>query len=137
MAKRNKSKDKVPASTSDAAPFNSAFAGLAALQAQMGGAPEPEAEPEPEAAPPKPGAPYRLPKRVVLQKEKKGHGGKTVTRVRSLAFDAPALEALMKDLKRNLGCGARIEEGEILLQGDIADRAAQWFEGQGVKKVVR
>ena len=77
------------------------------------------------------------PKRVVLQKERKGHGGKTVTRVRSHGLVGEALEQLAKDLKRGLGCGARVEDGEVLLQGDIADRAAAWFEARGTKKVVR
>lgn len=141
MAKRNKKTDKLPASTAPASsgPFNAAFGGLAALRAQMGG-PEaaPESEPEAERAPAAKAPPGTKPlKRVVLQKERKGHGGKTVTRVRSHGLDPAALEALMKDLKKGLGCGARIEDDEILLQGDIVDRAAAWFEGRGTKKVVR
>lgn len=137
MAKRTKNHEKVPPSTgADAGPFNSAFGGLAALRAQMG-APASEPEPPPNAPRPTPAAkssPYG--KRVVLQKERKGHGGKTVTRVRTLTISPTEMEALMKALKRSLGCGARIEDGEIVLQGDIADRAAQWFTAQGVAKVV-
>lgn len=140
MAKRSKHKEKVPTSTApeSSGPFNSAFGGLAALKAQMtAGAPEAPVAP-PVEAPAKPMSAGAKPlKRVVLQKERKGHGGKTVTRVRSHGLGPEALEALMKDLKKGLGCGARIEDDEILLQGDIVDRAADWFEARGTKKVVR
>ncbi len=100
----------------------------------MGPATEAAKAPQTESAPA--GPPCKLGNRVVLQKERKGHGGKTVTRVRTLTLPAKDLEALAKDLKRSLGCGARTEDNEIILQGDIADRAAVWFKAQGMKKVV-
>jgi len=134
VAKRKKTKVE-PNTPEPAGPFNSAFGGLAALRAQMGDAPEQAPAPTPtERKKPAPASKYG--KRVVLQKERKGHGGKTVTLVRTLTLKPEEMQALTKELKRSLGCGARIEDGEIVLQGDIADRAAKWFTKQGVAKVV-
>jgi len=65
--------------------------------------------------------------RIVVQREKKGRKGKTVTRVAGLCLEAHALEKLARDLKRALGCGASIEEGEIVLQGAMTARAAEWL----------
>jgi len=44
------------------------------------------------------------------------------------------LEALLKELKKALGCGGQIEEGKIVLQGEIADRASEWFARMGAKQ---
>ena len=62
--------------------------------------------------------------RVVVQREKKGRAGKTVTRVIGLELGAEALAELARDLKRALGCGASVEQTEILLQGAQTDRVA-------------
>lgn len=93
--------------------------------------------PRKEAAAPKTTqALSKLPK-VSVQHRTAGCGGKTVTVVsipKECAFD---LEALAKDMRKALGCGSRVEEGKIVLQGDICDRAEAWFTKNGVKKVVR
>jgi len=73
--------------------------------------------------------------RVVVRRERKGHGGHTATVLEGLA--GLDLDATAKRLKKALGCGAGVEAGAILLQGDVSERAALWLEGQGVKKVVR
>lgn len=134
MAKRTKDNAKLPLTTTpSAAPFNAAFGALAALKAELGEASPP---PPPASEPPKGKAASALGNRVVLQRERKGHGGKTVTRVLGLSLDAAGLEGLAGDLKRGLGCGARVEAGEIVLQGDLTERAERWFKERGVKKVV-
>lgn len=75
--------------------------------------------------------------KVSLQRRTAGCGGKTVTVV-SLPKECPLnLEALAKDMRKALGCGSRAEEGKIILQGDICDRAEDWFIKNGVKKVVK
>ncbi|MFN3199610.1 MAG: hypothetical protein ACE366_14490 [Bradymonadia bacterium] len=73
---------------------------------------------------------------LVLRKERKGRGGKTVTRLTGrgdadVGLSAPDLKALAKDLRKALGCGASIENGELVLQGDIAPRAAEWLTAHG------
>jgi len=74
--------------------------------------------------------------RIVLQLEKKGHGGKRATRVEGLAFGTEALNSLARELRREMGCGAWVEGGTLLLQGDLTDRLREWFAGKGAKRVV-
>lgn len=77
-------------------------------------------------------AELKIPK-VSLQKKRAGCGGKTVTVVTLSKDSNVAPEALVKELKKGLGCGARVEDGKIVLQGDIADRAAEWFSRRNIK----
>jgi translation initiation factor 1 len=74
--------------------------------------------------------------RIVLQFEKKGHGGKRATRVEGLPFGTEALNSLARELRREMGCGAWVEGGTLLLQGDLTERLRDWFEGKGAKRVV-
>lgn len=73
--------------------------------------------------------------RAVVRKERKGHGGKTATVVEGVP------EALREKhcaaMKRSFGCGARVEGELIVLQGELADRAATWLSENGARKVVR
>ncbi len=75
---------------------------------------------------------------VTLHRESAGRGGKTVTLV---AVKPPqtknSLEALAKDLRRGLGCGSHVEGDRVVLQGDIPDRAQEWFVKKGARKIVR
>ncbi|MCA9575618.1 MAG: translation initiation factor [Sandaracinaceae bacterium] len=84
----------------------------------------------PESARPAPGL-----GKLVLQREKKGRGGKTVTRVRGLPPDE--LPRWAGDLKRALGCGATVEGDDVVLLGDLVGRAADWLTARGAKQVVR
>ena len=67
--------------------------------------------------------------RLTLSRERKGHGGKTVTLVRGLELlsELEKME-LSGRIKTALGIGARFVEGILELQGDQRDRAAAWFE---------
>jgi translation initiation factor 1 len=86
------------------------------------------------AAAPKSGAiPFEG--KVVLRRETKGRGGKTVTRVQGLPQDW--LETLAHRMKKALGCGAKVEGEDVLLQGALLDRAASWLEQQGARRVVK
>lgn len=129
MAKNTK-----PPPPNDAPRLNTPFAGLAKLREELAG---PAAAPSPPATPAPPPAPSAsLGAKLVLQREKKGRGGKTVTRIQGLELSARALEALASDLKRGLGCGATLEGGDILLQGDLTERAAELLRKKGAQKVV-
>jgi len=80
-----------------------------------------------------------LPKlsKVSLQRRTAGYGGKTATVVLLPRGAEVDLEALAKEMRKALGCGSRVEEGRVVLQGDIADRAEAWLLKRGVKRVTR
>ncbi|MEM1451961.1 MAG: translation initiation factor [Planctomycetota bacterium] len=95
------------------------------------GAPESAAEDvrEPAAAP-----------RVVVRRERKGRGGRTVTIAawsHGSGPDGDALEGLARDLGRRLGCGARVEDGAVVLQGALVDRLAALLEKEHGARVTR
>lgn len=73
--------------------------------------------------------------KVALRRERAGRGGKTVTIVtlpRDYGGDAASLA---RELRKALGCGSSMEEGNIVLQGDIIERVEAWFVKKGVKNV--
>ncbi|MDR3230835.1 MAG: translation initiation factor [Synergistaceae bacterium] len=75
---------------------------------------------------------------VTLHRQSAGRAGRTVTMVAIKPPQSPAaLEALAKTLRRALGCGSHVEQDRIVLQGDIPDRAQEWFVKKGARKVVR
>lgn len=136
--------------TPDSRP-DSPFAVLAGVSV----APGPEVFPaEPSAAPGEnsgvgapasprsrvPGAPRAL-GRVVLRRETKHRGGKTVIVVSQLGslpgFTRPDAEALVAQLKRRLGCGgtveARDDDLELVLQGDRAAAVAALLRELGFR----
>ncbi len=74
--------------------------------------------------------------KLVLRREKKGRGGKTVTVVSGFNMQSSRLEELARTMRKALGCGSTVEEGTIVLQGEITDRTKAWLEKQGAKKVI-
>lgn len=82
-------------------------------------------------------APASSPQQVVVRREKKGRGGKTVTRVSGLELNAKDINSLARDLKQGLGCGASVDGEDILLQGALTDRAAAWLmKHRGVRVTI-
>ncbi len=75
-------------------------------------------------------------RKVVLRRERKGRGGKTATVVSGLGLRARDLETVARTMKRALGCGAHVEGDDVVLHGDLAERAQAWLAGQGVAKIV-
>ena len=92
-----------------------------------------EKKAEPQAAP---AAPPKISK-VALQRQRAGRGGKTVTLVILPQDYKGDAAALAKELRKGLGCGSTIEDGKIVLQGDIVDRAEAWFAKKGVTKITK
>jgi translation initiation factor 1 len=132
MSKRGGQKGKT-AETQESEPFaNNAFSGLSGLGAALPSQPAPEtlevAQEEPKAAP-------RFPNKLVVRMEKKGRRGKTVTRISGVP--AKELAPLCKELKKALGCGATIEETDLILLGDLVERAVGWFEKVGATRIAR
>ncbi len=92
--------------------------------------------PEEKAPLPEPALPERaLPGRVILARETRGRGGKTVTSLTFREGDPSDPGGLARSLRTDLGCGGAYEEEErrILLQGDQVERAAEWFTRRGTK----
>lgn len=72
--------------------------------------------------------------KIVVRRERKGRGGKTATRISGLPSER--LLPLAEEMKRALGCGASVEEGDLLLLGDLVGRAAQWLRDRGAPRVI-
>lgn len=92
-------------------------------------APEPPAEPAGEAL-----LDLSRAGKVVVARERKGRGGKTVTVVRGLP--AGGLERLAREMRKALGCGAAVDGSSLVLQGDLTQRACAWLAGRGATRVV-
>lgn len=82
-------------------------------------------EPAPEAA-----AAAR-PERLTVTIDRRRRAGKQVTRVAGFTCERAALEALAKRMKVRLGVGGSVDEGEILLQGDVREKAVAFLNEMG------
>ena len=122
-----KKKDAAPAPP--AAPFNNPFAALQQKRDELPSKPLPE--PQPSAAK----SEQKGPARAVVRYERKGHGGKEVTLVEQLELNDKELESWLKAFKGALGCGGRIEDRAIVLQGDQRERLPKLLTDGGVRKV--
>src|SRR5512144_187071 len=100
------------------------FGSLAALRDQLPAGPAPKPVPQPKA-----------PARAVVRLERKHRGGKEVTVVEKLDLKPTELAQWCKDLKQSLGCGGTVEDGAIILQGDLRTRVPDLLTKKGVAKV--
>lgn len=69
--------------------------------------------------------------RLTVRREKKGHGGKTVTIAEGPAFTGRKLDELAREAARSLGVGARVEGMTLVVQGDQAERFVTWLAQRG------
>jgi translation initiation factor 1 len=71
--------------------------------------------------------------RLLLRRSTAHRGGKTVLVLEgfSSAWNATKLEALLHELKTSLGCGGKIENRALELQGELADRLIPLLESRG------
>lgn len=92
-------------------------------------------EPEPAREEPTASEPLRFDAKIILRRETKGRGGKTVTRISGLP--AAHLEELASRMKKALACGGLVEDADLVLLGNVIDRAAAWLEAEGAKRVVK
>lgn len=106
----------------------SAFAALAALRGSLPAGPGPEPATADQASP--------FGKRIVVMRERKGRAGKTVTVVRGIELTGQALDALAREMRQALGTGGGIEDGAIVLNGDLSARASEWLTARGAQRVV-
>ena len=70
--------------------------------------------------------------RLLLRRSTAHRGGKTVLVLEgfSSAWNATKLEALLHELKTSLGCGGKIEDRALELQGELADRLMPLLESR-------
>ncbi|SRR5258706_15978085 len=68
-----------------------------------------------------------------VQLDKDGRAGKQVTLVRGFVGMTKDLETLTKLLKTKCGVGGSCKDGEIILQGDLRDKAVQALLKEGYK----
>jgi len=127
MARSRKSKI-----TADASPLvSNPFAGLT-LSCPQGADPGPDPEP-PVPVETKSEAPTDL--SVLIRRQRKGQGGKTVIYVEGLS--AASLQEILPKIKKNLGCGARIEAGPeaaLLVVGTKDLHSVErWMRSAGAK----
>lgn len=97
---------------------------------------EPEPEPEPVEAPAPPEGPLLASvARVIVRRERKGHGGHVATRIQGLPVDT--LEVVAAAMRKALGVGSRVVDEDVIVQGDVGDRVEAWLQGEGARRVTR
>src|SRR5262245_22188662 len=74
--------------------------------------------------------------KIVVRRERKGHGGKTVTVIDGLTLSGAQLESVARILRKALGCGSRVEDGCVVLQGDRATAVARWLGAHGAARAI-
>lgn len=136
MAKlsKNKRSSKNSETKPSSAPFNNPFGALGALRDAL-----PEGPPKTTPKPPCPDAPATSTGlescgKLAVSEEKKGRAGKTVTRIRGLS--KASNEEFASAIKSALGCGATWEGDDLVLLGGLADRARDYLERAGARRVV-
>jgi translation initiation factor 1 len=67
--------------------------------------------------------------------ERKGRRGKEATVIEKLELSPIELERWCKELKQALGCGGTVEDGTIVLQGDLRSRLPALLTARHVGKV--
>ena len=70
---------------------------------------------------------------VRVSRETKGRGGKSVTVVRGVLLEGPALIELGKQLKTQCGTGGTVRDGVIEVQGDHCDKVMLLLQARGFK----
>ena len=139
LAGSKKDKLAVPEAGQGPALKHNPFAALSGETAVPAGPAAPSAQHEAGSAPPAARAKSRG--RLVLRREKKQRGGKTVVVVAGLRADAHLAESeiakLAQDLKQQLGCGGAVERAPsdtvIVVQGDQPARVAELLRARGFK----
>ena len=68
---------------------------------------------------------------VYIRRESKGRGGKPVTLINGLMLETAALSTLAKKLRKRIGVGGSVVDGEILLQGDHRTAVQAYLSSAG------
>ena len=94
--------------------------------------------PTPKGAPreEKPLPPQLVRQRAVVRLERKGHGGKKVTRISEMACSEEDAAACLSHLRKQLGCGGATDGQDILLQGDQCAQVESLLFALRVRRVI-
>ena len=111
------------------------LAKLAGLSASLPSLPA-SAPPQKQAADPKTPLGKALASRIVIARDSRGRGGKTVTWARGIAGTPALLEALARELRHELGTGVRVEDGALVAQGALTERLAASLAKRGAARIV-
>ena len=76
-----------------------------------------------------------LRQRLILRREKKDRGGKTVVVISGFNGNPEALNDLARRLRKQLGCGGTVEQREIVIQGDQPSAVADSLRRMGHEPV--
>lgn len=95
-----------------------------------------EAPPSPRSDPAPAAIDFGGAKKLFVRRERKGRSGKTATVVEGIRVSPSALERIARELRRALGCGAGVDEGRLVVQGDLVARVERWLVEHGAPKVV-
>ncbi|MCF8234295.1 MAG: translation initiation factor [Bacteroidales bacterium] len=68
-----------------------------------------------------------------VRRDKKGRGGKTATLIDGFVGLEEDLKDLGKMLKTQCGVGGTVKDGQILIQGDFADKVTEILQKEGYK----
>jgi translation initiation factor 1 len=80
--------------------------------------------------------PALLTGRIVVRREKKGRGGKTVTVVEGVQGPPQARAELLRSLRRALGVGGNVDGERLVLSGADTARVSAWLRDNGAERVV-
>jgi translation initiation factor 1 len=89
-----------------------------------------EQQEEPETLPP-------AKQNLLVYLDTKQRAGKAVTVVENFTGKPEVLETLAKALKTKCGTGGSVKDGQIILQGDFRQKAAQLLTQLGYRNKVR
>jgi translation initiation factor 1 (eIF-1/SUI1) len=119
------------------APLARPFEGLAELGVRLRVGPASRSDLPAEDSTCSPTDPVARASRLVVRRERKGHGGKTATRIEGLTASSDELHTLAGEIRRAFGCGAAVDDGDIVVQGEQSDRLVVFLGARGARKIVR
>lgn len=91
--------------------------------------------PQPEDSTPAPADPIPAKDILHVSIDRKGHKGKTATIIDGFTSGDDAVASLASTLKQRLGLGGSARGGEILIQGNVADKVKALLTSLGYKVV--
>lgn len=74
--------------------------------------------------------------KLAVRLERKGRGGKMVTLVGGWTLSDEEVGRVAAELRRKLGTGGSVSDGEILIQGDRRKQVAELLRQMGFRQVV-
>lgn len=91
----------------------------------------PEGEDTPDTAAASDTSRQTAPVRIYIDRKKRR--GKEATVIEGFECDDTRLKEIARQLKQTLGCGGSQRDGEILLQGDVRQKAGEVLADMGIR----